>query len=81
MILSALSYDMRDKQGGLIEVKHLLIPEHLLKRDCVGDVKRVDMREKNTFHRPVVVNMDDYRIRIQSEVAHRIRILKRKGLM
>lgn len=62
-------------------MKHLLIPEYLLKRDCVGDVKRVDMREKNPFHRPVVVNMGDYRNRIRSEVAHRIRILKRKGLM
>lgn len=62
-------------------MKHLLIPEHLLKRDSVGDVKRVVLREKNPFHRPVVVNMDDYRIRIQSEVAHRIRILKMKGLL
>lgn len=62
-------------------MKHLIIPEHLLKRDSVGDVKRVDTRGTNPFHRPVVVNMGDYRIRIQSEVAHRIRILKRKGLM
>lgn len=62
-------------------VKHLIIPEHLLKRDSVGDVKRVDMRGKNTFHRPLVVNMEDYRIRVRSEVAHRIRILKRKGLL
>lgn len=61
--------------------KHLLIPEHLLKRDCVGDVKRVGIGGKNTFHRPLVVNMGDYRNRIRSEVAHRMRILKRKGLL